>query len=144
MYADGQNKKNVGVDHMAHRPTGPIFGRRLHSRPSASWANPVVINLRIFSPKVASLSMFYVRGRKTECDVRGMNVGRRLRCKHGQREDIQAVARRPCQRGKVEEARRAEDIHFTMFNENQKIGERTEKHFGLFNPDKSPAYAIRF
>ena len=40
--ADGQNKKNVGVDHMAHRPTGPIFGRRLHSRPSASWANPVV------------------------------------------------------------------------------------------------------
>jgi len=33
---------------------------------------------------------------------------------------------------------------FSMFNENFKLGDLVEKHFGLFNPDKSPAYPIRF
>jgi hypothetical protein len=33
---------------------------------------------------------------------------------------------------------------FAMFNENQKPGDATEQHFGLFNPDKSPAYNINF
>jgi exo-beta-1,3-glucanase (GH17 family) len=33
---------------------------------------------------------------------------------------------------------------FAMFNENNKGGEETEKHFGLFNPDQSPAYSISF
>uniref|UniRef100_A0A0E0KG57 Glucan endo-1,3-beta-D-glucosidase n=1 Tax=Oryza punctata TaxID=4537 RepID=A0A0E0KG57_ORYPU len=33
---------------------------------------------------------------------------------------------------------------FTMFDENQKKGDAIEKHFGLFNPDKSPVYSINF
>ncbi|KAL6853452.1 hypothetical protein ACP4OV_019481 [Aristida adscensionis] len=37
-----------------------------------------------------------------------------------------------------------ETFVFAMFNENQKTGDEIERHFGLFNPDKSPAYAIRF
>jgi hypothetical protein len=33
---------------------------------------------------------------------------------------------------------------FAMFNEDKKGGAETEKHFGLFKPDKSPAYKINF
>ncbi|KAI8814516.1 glycoside hydrolase [Cladochytrium replicatum] len=33
---------------------------------------------------------------------------------------------------------------FAMFNENLKPGDPTEQHFGLFNPDKTPVYTIRF
>ncbi|VAH69005.1 unnamed protein product [Triticum turgidum subsp. durum] len=33
---------------------------------------------------------------------------------------------------------------FAMFNENQKTGDPTENNFGLFNPDKSPAYSVTF
>ncbi|KAL6616684.1 hypothetical protein ACP70R_038954 [Stipagrostis hirtigluma subsp. patula] len=31
-----------------------------------------------------------------------------------------------------------------MFNEDQKPGDETERHFGLFNPDMSPIYPITF
>uniref|UniRef100_A0ACD5XD65 Uncharacterized protein n=1 Tax=Avena sativa TaxID=4498 RepID=A0ACD5XD65_AVESA len=33
---------------------------------------------------------------------------------------------------------------FAMFNEDKKPGDETERHFGLFNTDKSPAYSITF
>uniref|UniRef100_J3LQN1 Glucan endo-1,3-beta-D-glucosidase n=1 Tax=Oryza brachyantha TaxID=4533 RepID=J3LQN1_ORYBR len=33
---------------------------------------------------------------------------------------------------------------FAMFDENLKEGEAIERHFGLFNPDKSPVYSMNF
>ncbi|KAJ4775788.1 hypothetical protein LUZ62_060045 [Rhynchospora pubera] len=33
---------------------------------------------------------------------------------------------------------------FAMFNEDQKTGNEIERHFGLFYPDQSPVYSIKF
>eukprot|EP00253_Pinus_taeda_P025269 PITA_25269 len=33
---------------------------------------------------------------------------------------------------------------FALFNEDQKTGDEIERHFGLFNPDQSPAYSVNF
>ncbi|KAM0892512.1 hypothetical protein ACQ4PT_025728 [Festuca glaucescens] len=46
--------------------------------------------------------------------------------------------------GTPKSSRPLETYMFAMFKENLKKGDETERHFGLFNPDKSPAYTLSF
>ncbi|KAF0921133.1 hypothetical protein E2562_038936 [Oryza meyeriana var. granulata] len=46
--------------------------------------------------------------------------------------------------GTPKKPRALETYIFAMFNENKKPGDEIEKHFGLFNPDRSPSYNINF